>query len=118
MPDADWTETGGAVGASRTRRGLSEIRTALKQRLVSRSRPGGSEYLSLYILSRERNRLTQEMAAVCKRKSLVQQALEQVDERMGQRLADMSMPPSALRSAPPQPPPDVLPKIQSIPFPY
>lgn len=64
--------------------GLSDIKTPQKTKVRSMPRTGGLNYLDLYMLTKEKDRLEQEKYIVEKRKKNVEENLESITEQLSE----------------------------------
>ena len=64
-------------------RGLSDLRTATSSRLHAKPPQKGAEYLNLYLLDKESQRLETELAGLEHRRKRIQAHLEEIRKAMG-----------------------------------
>jgi AbrB family looped-hinge helix DNA binding protein len=79
---ASVAKIGGLKTMGRQIRGLSDIRTCQKSKIHSKPPAKGSQYLKLYILAKEKERLQQYHAVIDKSRGQAQTALEDVQKEM------------------------------------
>ncbi len=63
-------------------RTLSDIKTAVRAKVRSKPRVRGSEFLEMFILEKNKSRLEQEMANVCKRNRQIEKDISSIDKEL------------------------------------
>ena len=64
------------------RRTVSDIKTALRSKVRSKPRVGGSEHLEMFVLEKNKARLEQEKENVEKRKTQIEKDIAVIDEEL------------------------------------
>ena len=67
-------------GKDAVRRGYSKMRTAIKHKIITKSRPVKSSYLEMFIMDNHRSRLKQEKANLNRRINQIQKELTSLDK--------------------------------------
>jgi len=76
---------------SRRKQGLSNIKTAQKARIRSKPRVGGSRLLELFILTKEKVRLSQHKEVISKKNEQVGDEIRDVEDEMKKVIGDSSL---------------------------
>ncbi|MHC9543101.1 MAG: hypothetical protein AB9903_26630 [Vulcanimicrobiota bacterium] len=71
-------------------RGVAEIRTPLKSKMLTRPKAKNAEYLSLYLLNKEKDRNLQEMRALAKRQNQLSDNIHFIESHTGELLQELT----------------------------
>ncbi|MBI2252778.1 MAG: hypothetical protein HYU63_08595 [Armatimonadetes bacterium] len=72
-------------------RGLSEIKTPLKSKMLSRPKSKNAEYLNLYLLNKEKELNLQELSSLNKRRNQLNKNMEILDKHSGELLKGIDL---------------------------